>query len=76
MKPDEFMKLQQNKINEDIYPPTDAQEGLDILIKHFLGDDWSTTITCNAQANTEAIYQILSRYPKKESLLKRIFRRK
>ena len=32
MKPDEFMKLQQNKINEDIYPPTDAQEGLDILI--------------------------------------------
>ena len=74
MKPDEFMKLVQSNTIEDVYPPTDAQLGLNILIKHFLGDDWQSTMICNAQVNTEAIYEILLKYQKKESFIKRLFK--
>lgn len=43
-----------------IPPPTEAQDGLNVLIKHFLGDDWYTVNpVCTRQANTEAIAQIL-----------------
>ena len=74
MKPNEFMKLVQSNTIEDVYPPTDAQLGLNILIKHFLGDDWQSTMICNAQVNTEAIYEILLKYQKKESFIKRLFK--
>lgn len=54
-------------------PPTNAQVGLDILIKHFLGDDWYCTGSINnEQVNTEAIYEILQKYPRKKSIFKRI----
>jgi hypothetical protein len=50
-------------------PPTEAQEGLNVLIKHFLGEDWYTANPINQeQANTEAIYQILSKYPNRRTL--------
>ena len=74
MKPNEFMKLVQSNTIEDVYPPTDAQLGLNILIKHFLGDDWQSKMICNAQVNTEAIYEILLKYQKKESFIKRLFK--
>lgn len=46
-------------------PPTEGQEGLNILIHHFLGEDWYDTsgVTSTTQVNTEAIYQILKKYP-------------
>lgn len=58
-------------------PPTQAQEGLDILIKHFLGDNWYCISTNNEQANTEAIYEILQKYPSKSigNVIKRIWRK-
>ena len=43
---------------------TDAQEGMRILYKHFLGEDWHVVDPlCNAQVNTVAIYEILKKYP-------------
>lgn len=48
-------------------PPTTAQEGLDILIEHFIGKEWHSTIPmCQEQVNTEAIYNILEKYNKKK----------
>jgi hypothetical protein len=47
-------------------PPIEAQEGLNVLIEHFLGKDWYTVMPVSQkQVNTEAIYQILQKYPKK-----------
>jgi len=63
MRPNEFLRLQDSKSDKDYglcTPPTDAQEGLDILIEHFLGDDWYVTMPMSqTQVNTEAIYEIL-----------------
>jgi hypothetical protein len=45
-------------------PPIKAQDGLNILIKHFLGDNWYVTLPINQeQVNAEAIYDILKKYP-------------
>ena len=59
-------------------PPINAQDGLNILIDHFLGEDWHVTMSmCQQQVNTEAIYEILKKYPKKKSfvdLLKNIIK--
>lgn len=67
MTPEEFTKQLYESVEEDYYgifpPPTEAQHGLDILIKHFLGKDYYTISTTNGQANSEAIYEILKRYP-------------
>lgn len=55
-------------------PPTDAQVGLNILFNHFLGDDWhSVNSVHQTQINTEAIYEILKKYPPKKLFLKRLF---
>lgn len=80
MTPDEFMKktceYSIEKYGTDNYgimpPPCDAQLGLNCLIVHLLGKDWYSFSASNEQANTEAIYEILRRYPKKKSLWKRI----
>ena len=68
MKAEEFIKDVYKNTNEDygiLAPPTDAQHGLNILINHFLGEDWyATTPISNAQVNTEAIYEMLKKYPK------------
>lgn len=67
MSPEEFEKIIYDKAEKDygiFPPPTDPQLGLDILIHHFLGDDWYSVnpIHCT-QINTEAIYEILRKYP-------------
>lgn len=70
MKAEEFMKIQRRKVDKDYGicpPPTKAQEGLDILISHFLGDDWYTAMPMDVeQTNTQAICEILEKYPVKE----------
>ena len=44
-------------------PPIEAQEGLNVLIKHFLGEDWYVMMSISQeQVNAEAIYQILKEY--------------
>ena len=54
-------------------PPIKAEQGLDILIKHFLGDNWYTTMPLNKdQAYTEAIYTIIEKHQKK-TLFSRLF---
>lgn len=40
-------------------PPMKAQKALDELKRHFLGDDWYSTISqSNEQINTEIVYDI------------------
>lgn len=54
-------------------PPLEPQIALNILIEHFLGKDWYTPNPIGAkQVNTEAVYEILSRYPKKRNLIERL----
>jgi hypothetical protein len=66
MKVKEYIK----KVEEDdscgiFYPPTDAQTGLDVLINHFLGEDWyDVNPVTQKQVNTKAILEIIYRYPK------------
>lgn len=65
MKPEEFMSYLYSKTDEDygiMIPPIEAQDGLNILIEHFLGEDWTPSNTDNEQINSEAIYEILKRY--------------
>lgn len=76
MTAQEFFEMQCRKANwqdEIMAPPTEAQEGLDILIKHFLGEDWYCISTNNSQGSTEAIYEILQKYQQK-GIIKRIKR--
>lgn len=64
---DIFAELKKAK-DDNIFPnPTNAQEGLNILIKHFLGKDWRIDESLpNDQVNTIAIYEILYKYKNKE----------
>lgn len=49
-------------------PPLEAQKGLDILINHFLGEDWYVTLPlCQEQVNSEAVYEILKRTGKRKN---------
>ena len=52
-------------------PPTDAKAGMEILIDHFLGEDWHVGFPLSSeQVNTEAIYQILKQYPENGKIRK------
>lgn len=54
-------------------PPLEPQIALNILIEHFLGKDWYTPNPIGVkQVNTEAVYEILGRYPKKNGLRERV----
>ena len=73
MTTEEFKKIiMQKKIDmhdeDNIFPPpTSDAEGLQILIKHFLGYNWYVIDPLgHEQLNTEAIYEILSKYPNAE----------
>lgn len=72
MEAEKFLQMAIDNTNFDygMCPPlTKAQEGLNVLIHHFLGDDWYVVMPLSTeQVNTEAIYEILRNYPKKKSL--------
>lgn len=54
-------------------PPLEPQIALNILIEHFLGKYWYTPNPIGTkQVNTEAVYEILSRYPKKRNIFERL----
>lgn len=85
MRAEEFIKIVEDmdEKGSEYYgifpPPTNAQFGLDVLIKHFLGDDWYSISTNTMQGNTEAIYDILKKYPKRRNIIeifKDLFSRK
>jgi hypothetical protein len=73
-----------NKAGKDygiLAPPTTAQDGLDVLRKHFLGDGWYTVNPLSTeQVNTEVVAEILMKYPdplhreKLRDRVKRFFR--
>lgn len=76
MKPEQFID---NLLEKDDFdygiapPPVKADEGLDVLIHHFLGDDWYVTLPLSTeQVYTEAIYTILEKHQKK-TLFRRLF---
>lgn len=62
----EFIKSKQST-DGNLYPQnTSPQEGLDILIEHFLGKDWIVIDPLSqGQVNTIAIYEILEKTQKK-----------
>lgn len=80
MTPEKFLKQCREKHPEDYgmcAPPTEAQTGLNILIEHFLGENWYSTMPMSAeQINTQAICEILEKYPEKVSLKDRLYKRK
>lgn len=76
MKAKEFKKQLHlsNDVDYGMYaPPTKAQEGLNILIKHLLGEDWYVVDSIGVeQVNSEAIYMILEKYPENVSFKKKL----
>jgi hypothetical protein len=69
MKPEDFINNLRKENNFDYGlcpPPIKAEKGLDILIKHFLGDNWYTSMPLSTeQVYTEAIYTIIEKHQKK-----------
>ena len=84
MTADEFEKFAYANAKMDYgvcTPPISAEVGMDILIRHFLGDDWYSMLPISReQLYTEAIYEILRKNPRydiaKNSIFKFIKRRK
>ena len=80
MTPQEFEKQLYENAKEDYGicpPPTTDRDGLRILINHFLGENWYVVMPLgHEQVNSEAIYEILQKYPhgeqEKERRRKRI----
>lgn len=70
MKPKEFAKMVYDMADKDYGvcpPPTEAQTGLNVLISHFLGDNWYASLPLGVeQVNTEAVLAILERFPDPE----------
>ena len=70
MTREEFLEIVHENTDVDcgiLAPPTDPQLGLNCLIKHFLGDNWYVQYSCHqTQVNTEAICEILMKYPNGE----------
>jgi len=52
--------------------PLPAQEAVNLLIEHFLGDDWYVTLSMGSeQVNMEAVFEIITNNQKKKSLWSR-----
>ena len=65
MKAEEFLERIRNDPKENLFPKgTDAQEALNILIAHFLGNDWYIVDPLSvSQVNSVAVLEILQKYP-------------
>lgn len=70
----QFKKSEKSKFDYGLCPPpTTSDEGLDVLKKHFLGEDWYTTLPLSKeQENTEIIIAILEKTQPK-NFLQRLF---
>ena len=78
MKAEDFLEGALNKSDKDYGlcpPPTTPDDGMRILIEHFLGPNWYVTMPVSSeQVYTEAIYKILQDNKKSKSFLKRLLR--
>ncbi len=80
MRAETFRNLVNLKTNIDYgkCPPSiKAQEALNILTNHFLGEDWYIVTPMHTeQVNVEAVYEILQKYPmwrdKKEKIKEKL----
>lgn len=65
MKAEEFANKQLEKSEVDYGlcpPPTTTEEAFEVLTRHFLGENWYTTLPLSSdQANTEIVYAILKK---------------
>lgn len=67
MKPQDLIdKLSEEQNNYESMPSIDAQEALDIVTKQLLGDNWTPNLIHTGQCNTEAVCEILKKYPSKQ----------
>lgn len=54
-------------------PPTTAQDAVNALIEHFLGEGWYSTMPMSTeQINTQAVCEILDKYPEKKSIREKL----
>ncbi len=80
MEAEDFIKKIYKESDADygmLYPPIKAQDGLNILIDHFLGEDWYVIMSVSReQINAEAIHEILLSNPKRsfKEKIKRFFK--
>ncbi len=78
MESKKFMQTALDNNKNDLCPPSiKAQEALNILTQHFLGEDWYIVSPIHTeQVNVEAVYEILQKYPmwrdKKEKIREKI----
>ena len=65
MTPEDFIEDVRKEDNTDYGlcpPPVKADKGMQVLIDHFLGEDWYVTLPLSTeQVYTEAIYAILKK---------------
>ena len=78
MKTEEFLKIVDEHNEGKSYgictQPYPADKCINILIEHFLGKDWYTTLPMGSeQVYTEAICDILDKTQKRKSFLSRLF---
>lgn len=78
MKTEEFLKIVDEHNEGKSYgictQPYPADKCINILIEHFLGKDWYTTLPMSSeQVYTEAICDILDKTQKRKSFLIRLF---
>ena len=77
MTPEKFIEIVRKESPKDYGlcpPPIKAERAMDILIEHFLGENWYVTLPMGVeQVYTEAICQILKENPKRKSFIKRLF---
>lgn len=71
----QFIRMQRKKAGKDYGvcpPPTAAQEALNVLCGHFLGEGWCTSMPIEQeQVNTQIVCEILNNYPRKKTLKER-----
>lgn len=69
MTPERFFEEAKKKDGHDygmLPPPTTAKDALNVLINHFLGENWYVEMPMGVeQIYTEAVYEILEKYPER-----------
>lgn len=70
MKPEEFLEIVNGQSTCEYGlcpPPIKAEQGLAILIDHFLGENWYSSLPMSSeQVYTEAVFKILEKNQKRK----------